>query len=265
MVESEDAGGAKIFQTPMVKEDAYSQYPIDILIPFHGQYQRVYQLCQGIWRSLGSRFNYQICLIDDHSPNTHFINGFAKAPKTMCIRNKSQLGFGGALEAGFLQTKAPWMVIMHSDTVPETPLWLGQLIDSFNALQPQKVAMVSARTDNPGEGYNTLLKGSKNQPTQDVILREGVLPLYCAFCPRTLFKRIGGFIKAYPFAWYESEELAARMKKCGYTQGISGNSWIRHIGEATLMEVWKTNPKAKGIMESNHDRCVADIGRLGKI
>ena len=154
---------------------------------------------------------------------------------------------------------------MHSDAMPSTQLWLGQLIDSFNVLQSHNVAMVSPRTNNPGEGCSSLLKGSKDNPGEDVVLKEGHLPLYCALCPRAIFNRIGGFIKEYPFGWYETDELAYRMRKFGCFQGVSGASWIRHMGEATFIDLWRNNPQSKQVMESNHERCVEDMRRLGKI
>ena len=248
-----------IHKAPVVKADTYLRYPVDILLPFHGQYQRVFQLCKAIWRTLGLRFKYQICLIDDHSPNGHFIRGFVKAPRTLCIRNDSQLGFGGALEEGFKNTQSPWVVTMHSDVLPENHLWLSGLIDSFNALQHSKVAMVSARSDKPGEGFSSLLKGDKDMVDKDVVIKEGSLPLYCAFFPRKLFSKIGGFIKAYPYALYEDEELAYRMKKYGYAQGVSGVSWVKHEEGATIAEVCRNNPQIKDAMEANRDRCIADM------
>ena len=148
---------------------------------------------------------------------------------------------------------------MHSDVLTDNHLWLSGLIDSFNALQHSKVAMVSARSDKPGEGFSSLLKGDKDMVDKDVVIKEGSLPLYCAFFPRKLFSKIGGFIKAYPYALYEDEELAYRMKKYGYAQGVSGVSWVKHEEGATIAEVCRNNPQIKDAMEANRDRCIADM------
>ena len=93
-------------------------------------------------------------------------------------------------------------------------------------------------------------------------LEKETLPLFCAMCHRDLFSNIGGFIKPYPFAWYEEDELAFRMRKCGYKQGISTKSWIRHEGGSTIKYLWNKNKDAKEIMEKNHSICVSDIKKI---
>ena len=81
-------------------------------------------------------------------------------------------------------------------------------------------------------------------------------------CPRELFDHIGGFIKEYPLAWYEDEELAFRMKHFGYKQGICGRSWVQHDGGATINALWKEDPSTKEIMEKNRSRCLEDMKLL---
>ena len=88
---------------------------------------------------------------------------------------------------------------------------------------------------------------------------QGTLPLFCAMCHRDLFRYIGGFIKPYPYAWYEDEELAFRMKKKGLLQGISVKSWIKHHGGSTIKYVWENDKEAKKIMDSNYNLCLSDM------
>jgi len=123
------------------------------------------------------------------------------------------------------------------------------------------VKMVSARSNNPGDCE--LAKATKDEKdTKNIILEKGALPLFCTMCHRELFDRIGGFIKPYPYAWYEDEELAFRMKKYGYYQGISTKAWIYHEGSATVNYVIKHYPKSKQIMDKNRSACISDIKKL---
>lgn len=241
---------------------------VDILIPFHGQYEKVFALVTSILAATRSN-PYHITLIDDHSSNDVFakeINEqFIKStpmgikPQVSCIRTGKQLGFGGALFEGYKVTQNPWVVIMHSDCLIEDPNWMTEMGQSLLNWKQSKmpVKIVSARSDNPGD-FDPRLKGKKGEPlAKDVVVDK--IPLYCAMCNRQLFHAIKGFIKAYPYAWYEDEELAYRMKKCGFLQGVSAKSWVHHEGEATIKEL---DPQAREIMEQNRTRCIQDMKQL---
>ncbi len=82
----------------------FARSPVDIIIPFHGEIDKVARLVQSIL--LMTRSNpYQICLVDDASPNKDFYLQVKKVPQVVSMRNKEQLGFAGALQAGFMATK----------------------------------------------------------------------------------------------------------------------------------------------------------------
>lgn len=239
----------------------FSRSRVDIIIPFHGQYDRVSKLVESIL--VGTRSNpYRITLVDDCSPNSEYYMTMKKVPQVKTIRNREQLGFGGALHAGFQATQQPFVVFMHSDCVVDHQQWLIALGQSLLNLESQNVGIVSARSNNPGPEADPQLrcpKAAMLEAESDIILQEGCLPLYCAMVRRELFSKIGGFIKAYPYGLYEDEELAFRMKFCGYKQGISTKSWVYHEGEATFKPLLMKYPNIRNVMESNYDRCMADI------
>lgn len=251
----------------------FSRSPVDILIPFHGQYEKVSELIKSILLSVKSN-PYQITLIDDASENKSFgediKNQFLKTtpngfkPQVQYIRSEKQIGFGAALKLGFDATELPWVLIMHSDCVVEDSNFMIQMGQSLLNWKKQgvPVKMVSARSDNPGDcrlaKSKILEKGEK-----DIILQSETLPLFCAMCNRDLFRYINGFIKPYPYAWYEDEELSYRMRKYNLLQGICTKAWIKHYGASTVKIVWETNPESKQIMENNRSLCIADMKRLG--
>ena len=153
---------------------------------------------------------------------------------------------------------------MHSDCEVMESSWLIEMGRSLLRWKESKepVKMVSARTDNPGDEVDKRLKTNLHSVAQDSILEEGHLPLYCAMAHRELFQRIGGFLKPYPYGWYEDEELAFRMRKRGFKQGICGRSWVKHDGGATIKSLWQEKPEAEKIMEENRNRCLADMRAL---
>lgn len=148
---------------------------------------------------------------------------------------------------------------MHSDCVVRDPnfmIEMGQALFEWKE-EDVPVKMVSARSNNPRD-----CEKAKSTIYKNIILEDETLPLFCFMCHRELFDHIGGFIKNYPYGWYEDEELAYRMRKYGYKQGISTKAWIEHEGAATIKYLWSKNKEAQNIMENNRELCVRDIKKL---
>jgi O-antigen biosynthesis protein len=243
-----------------VKDEAFSRSPVDIIIPFYKCYDRVAKLVESIW--LTTRSNpYRICLVDDASPNADFIKNFKDQPQTMVVRSEKRLGFGGALKLGYDSTNLPWVLFLNSDCEVQEPGWMVEMGRSLLALKEKGVRMVSARTNNAVGGHNAQ-HGEKRNPSQDVIIEEGFLSLFCCMCHRQIFQHIGGFIKPYPLAGYEDQELAYRMRACGFKQAVCGKSWIFHEGYTTIDVVCREDIKNVDIMEQNRELCFRDISAM---
>lgn len=240
----------------------FSRSAVDILIPFHAQYEKVSDLVRSIVVAVKSN-PYQITLVDDCSENRNFgeeinkeftkIASDGARPQVRCIRSETQLGFAGALKLGFDSTDLPWVMFMHSDTLVDDPNFMINMGRSLLNWRKDgvPVKMVSATSDNPND----------NVPRReaDTVLKDGSLPMFCCMCNRDLFAYVGGFLKPYPFAWYEDEEFAFRMRKSGLLQGICAKSRVRHHGSATIKYLWGSRPETKQIMESNRELCLADM------
>lgn len=232
---------------------------VDILLPFHGQYESVTK-CIGSIFSCTPNQDYNIILIDDASPNPHYVKALSEhRKKVFGIRLNEQVGFGGALAEGFRISQNPLVAIVHSDVWMENINWLANLQRALVRLKPQGVKLVSSRSDNPGTScsYDSRMFGLPEDNIGDVIT-DIPGPLICSLCHRDLFARIG-FIKPYPYAWYEDEELFWRMKRHGFKQAIVSNSYVRHTGGLTINELCRTKPKVIPIMEYNRELCLADI------
>lgn len=243
---------------------------VDIIIPFHGQYDLVGALVESILRSTLSNI-YRIFLVDDCSPNSSFIDSLGKIPVVSTLRTPKQLGFGGAMRFGFEASQKlqesykaerrpehPYVVFMNSDCRVEDVNWLKSLGMALIEMKDAKVRMVAPRTNNPLNG-DPRQEGKRDSHSSNIILDDTHLSMYCFMCHRDLFRHVGGFIKEYPFGFYEDEEFAYRMKKHGYKQAIAGQSWVYHKGEATIRELWRKNQEARTIMEANRDLCITDM------
>ena len=252
-----------VFKVPKLEVAPFSRAKVTIIVPFHGQYEKVTKLVRSI--VMATRSNpYEIVLVDDCSPNRQFIEKVKGTPQVKTFRSEKHLGMGRALKLGFESTKQPWVVFLNSDCVIEKPNWLIEMGRTLIALKDQKVKMVSARMDNM-PGYSSRLKSSKDAVDPHYVMTENEdLPLTCVMCHRDLFKHIGGFVKSYPLG-YEDEELAHRMRKAGYKQAISGISWVHHDGGggATLNQLFQEDPEEfKKKSELSREMCIEDIRKL---
>ncbi len=243
---------------------------VDIIIPFHGQYDRVTTLLESIFKFTRSN-PYTIYVVDDHSPNSEYIQNIAKNANRrddvlVALRcDSKQRGFAGACEEGFKRGTAPYVCFINSDCFVEDIGWLQSLGDTLLTLKNHGVRMVSPRTNNPVNcDENTPQKGEKDALKDDVILGDDqFLSMYCFLCHRDLFKHCGGFIKNYPYGYFEDEEFAYRMRKHGYKQAVAGTSWIHHEGAVTVKSLWRKSVAIRKVMqEENRDRCIADVRAL---
>lgn len=247
---------------------------VDIIIPYHGQYEKVMALLNSLFRLTRSNF-YKIYLVDDCSPNSIFgstlqRNAMKNAEKqkrqtvVTVIRNHEQKGYAGSCKVGFDAGESPYVCFLNSDCCIEDSGWLRTMGESLLKLKPQGVRMIAPMTNNPVGGDPAQAGEKFSRSEDDVILADDShLSLYCFLCHRELFSRVGGFLKEYRYGYYEDEEFAARLRKHGFKQAVCRSSWVHHEGMATILPLWRTNPEARQIMEEhNRDECINDMKLL---
>lgn len=224
-----------------IENNPFHLSPVEIIIPFHNEHSRVAKLIDSIFKTVLDNF-YLITLVDDCSLNKGFVKEFSKTPGVRIFRQEKQKGFGAAVNLALsnpfsvridgMKSSIPWVIIMHSDVVVEDNQWLGNMGNSMMKLKNSGVKMISPKTNNPVE-QNLALKGDKGLISDDVVLKEGFLPMYCVMAHRELFSKVGQ-LKEFPYAGTEAEEYALRMRSKGYLQAVCGSSWVNHFGRASL-------------------------------
>lgn len=261
---------SKTYRTT-IKKDKFESY-VDVIVPFHGQYLKVTKLLESIM-SHTLNVPYTLTLIDDCSDNEGYIDDLKKVKNLNLIRNKKRLGFGGSIFEGFKQTYNPWVCFINSDCVVDDLNWLQSMGSSLVNLKSQNVRMVAPLTNNAvGQPKQEISKDEylKSADRKDYILNmeqddPEYLSMYCFMCHRDLFKNCGGFIRDYPYGWYEDMEFAFRMKKFGFKQAICKNSWIFHEGACTIKSLWRSKPETRKIMEQeNYELALKNIRELRK-
>lgn len=246
---------------------------VDIIIPFHGQYERVTKLIESIYRLTRSNY-FTLCLVDDCSPNADYL-GIVRTNITktstqrhnpnsfLAIRNEEWKGFGASCQAGWKQTESPYVCFLNSDCLIEDSNWLRAMGEALLKLKPQGVRLVSAMTNNSVGGHPAQREEKDVRSVDHVILGKGEhLTLYAFMCHRQLFERCGGFIRSYPYGGYEDQEFAARMQHYNFKQAVCRNAWIHHEGECTFRSIMKNNPPLVAEIEHNRERCISDLRAL---
>lgn len=264
----------KLIQAYPVASPSVFNSSVDIIIPFHGQYERVSLLIESIFRFTRSNY-YRICIVDDASPNAEFIetikaNATKNAQKRRAenviqtIRLDEQRGFAGAMKAGFDATTNPYVCFINSDCQIEDVNWLRSMGECLLSLKEMDVRMVSPTTNNVVGNHSFQIGDKSLRVGGPYILKDPeFLSMYCFLCHRELFNRCRGFIKEYPYGFYEDKEFAARMRHYGFKQAVCRESWIRHEGQVTVKSLWRQKPELRDVMEKeNLERCNADMKKL---
>lgn len=264
----------KIFVARPINKISDFNHQVDIIIPYHGQYEKTLNLIESILRVTRSNY-YKICVVDDASPNSSFLetintNAIKIAERTKrpniikTIRSEEQKGYAGACRIGFEATESPYVCFINSDCRIEDSGWLKTMGESLLNLKSHNVRMVCPTTNEPLNG-DPAQKGEKDaRSLDDIVLSEdSVMSLYCFLCHRQLFQKIGGFLKEYPYGGYEDEEVAFRMKKYGFKQAVCRGSWVYHEGKATFNSILRANPNLRQVIENeNRKRCIEDMRKI---
>jgi GT2 family glycosyltransferase len=246
---------------------------VDIIVPYYGQYEKVTQLLETIFRLTRSNY-YHVYVIDDCSPNPQYIqninlNAIKNAERSRqpniihTHRNEEQKGFAGACKVGFEMGESPYVCFINSDCLIKDVGWLRHMGESLLKLKSENVRVIVPTTNNPVGGDPAQQADGNVINSDDVIVADdSYLSLYCFMCHRQLFSKIGGFLKEYPYGGYEDQEFAHRLRHHGFKQGISKKSWVYHEGEATMKTIMRNSPEVVETIEKNREKCIEDMKNL---
>jgi GT2 family glycosyltransferase len=234
--------------------------PIDIIVPYYNEIGCLSRCVESLIRFC-KNFDYKIWIINDGS-ESESVKFFFKPYETLVniLDHPVQKGFAACINTGLKNSLGKKKVVIHSDTVVDNIGWLNNLYSSFNNLQKERVGIVCSKTNNSGTNITEL---SDLNSKSDLILNKSYVPFYSIMFDINLIK-ICGFLKEYPFFGYEDEEFCFRIKKFGFKLGISGESFINHLGSKTITSFLAKNPKYKNVIKENEELCKKDIIALMK-
>lgn len=254
---------------------------VDIIVPFHGHYDRLSNLINSLYNTTGNPF--RIILVDDGSPNPEFISKDVhdiirkkNIGNIITIQHRKQLGFGAAVKSGFEASRKPhesnpeniefpYVCVIQSDCLIVQPNWLQILHAAYLKYRQYGVKMISARLSKSscgdprivGRGDDVILNPGN---LQDIVEQEMYLPLTTVLFHKKLFDQLGPFV-SNTYGMYEDIEYACRMASKGYKQMICGNSFVQHEDSVTFRSL-QEDPKVRRTIDANFKECIEKIKKF---
>jgi GT2 family glycosyltransferase len=189
--------------------------------------------------------DFEIIVVDNGSRDGSVEWLAEQAPDVIVIRNETNLGFAVANNQGFRAARAPLLVALNNDALPE-PAWLQVLVET--AAREMWAGMLACRivrrdpagvidslgieVDRAGVAWNR----AWGRPTTDRLVYQpaevfgpsGAAAVY----RRALLDQIGLFDEDL-FAYYEDVDLAWRAQRAGARCLYVPDAIVHHLHSAT--------------------------------
>ena len=107
---------------------------VSIVIPTYNERENIQPLCQGIREALEHRWDYEVIIVDDNSPDgTHEVvrQLAAEDPRIKLVQRPGKLGLGSAVTAGFAIASGDYWVMMDAD-MSHRPIDLPKLLTALS-------------------------------------------------------------------------------------------------------------------------------------
>lgn len=227
-----------------------SSFTVDVIIPFRDEYQLVVKLLEQILRMVTYPV-YNIVLVDDGSKNKNFINSLTKIKNLKIIQNEKPVGFAASVNKAVKESKTDFICVMHSDTEVLQKNFLWILAKTLSEQKNNKVAAVSAVTDNPMSKECLFLQKHEcqNDPPQ-IIDANQYLPFFCIMLSRPVFLKVGS-LPEFPYCWYEDKLFAKLLHLSGYRMAYDPSCFVKHIGGATIKQLINKDKSVLDVIKNN--------------
>jgi GT2 family glycosyltransferase len=220
---------------------------VDIVICVHNAHDDVKNCLTSVVRH--TRPPYNLIIVDDGSdaPTRDFLRAWAESQGVKLVRNEQAGGYTKAVNLGIAQGKAPFVVLLNSDTIV-TPYWLDRMTACAdrdgqiglvgplsNTASWQSVPEILGDNgdwrENPIPEKFDIAEYAKLIGTHSPRINPRV-PLLNGFCMlvrRGVFSDIGTFDEeSFPRGYGEENDFAIRAQKRGWTLAIADDAYVFH-------------------------------------
>ena len=206
-----------------------------------------------------TRYPYRLVLVDNGStdgtePYFRSVDG------AVVVRNDTNLGFAGGVNAGLRVADGRYIVLLNNDTIV-TEGWLTKLVEA--AESERGVGIVGPLT-NHAKGAQRVETGEFRdvgelaQHAQAVARRNAGqrqltkdLAAFCILIKREVIERIGYFDERFGIGNFEDDDYCLRARRAGFTLLIVRDCFIYHFGERTFLGLGIEGERWLNLLEEN--------------
>ena len=217
---------------------AISEPLVSVLIPVYGQHETTFACLKSIAEHRPHR-SFEVIVMDDCSPEPAAV-ALAQVSGIRIIRNDTNLGFIGNVNAASTHARGQWLIILNNDTIVRHGA-LDALLDTFDA--HQNVGLVGAKLLNAdgslqeaggivwrdGSAWNWGRGQHRDDPRFNFVRDADFCSGAALAISRELFAEMGGFDAHYGPAYYEDADLAFRVRARGLRVVYQPTAEIFHI------------------------------------
>ncbi|HWP95042.1 MAG TPA: glycosyltransferase [Gammaproteobacteria bacterium] len=202
-----------------------SKHPlVSVIIPVHGKIAHTLHCLHSI-AAAPPQVPYEVIIVDDCSPDdTDEV--LRKIPGLQVVRNRRNLGFIGACNAGAAKARGEYVFFLNNDTAVQ-PGWLDELVETFRTVP--EAGLVGSKLVYPdgrlqeaggivwqdGSAWNYGRFDDPHKPQYNYRRDVDYVSGAAIMLPTTLFRDLGGFDEHYSPAYYEDTDLAFRVRARG--------------------------------------------------
>ena len=167
--------------------------------------------------------------------------GLAARPGINVIRNQSNRGCSGAWNQGARAFPATWTVLLNNDVVLPRG-WLEGML-AFG--EKEGVDVISPAACEGEQDYSIHEHAREHMQKMATAKRLGLAFGFCFMVHRRVFEKAGLFDDDLRLGGYEDDEFFRRAREAGFKLGVTGRSFLHHIGSATQLALKADRHAAK--------------------
>lgn len=191
---------------------------------------------------------FEVVVVDNSGHG--IARGLANPPRVRVIENSENLGFGAAVNQGWADSKAEFLLTLNDDAYP-SPEWLAELVSAcerdvsigmcasqIRLLAPERLldsAGLNIYPDGTAKQRGHRCEASAYGAPEEVLLPSGCAALY----RRSMIEQVGDFDPDY-FLYVEDTDLGLRGRLAGWRAMYAPGAVVEH-------EYSKSSGRASGI------------------